>query len=70
MVSSLNDPLIRSTVDQAATRTTRVVSVGANSLTITTPFPSPEDWRDVLDLLPYAGPIQSGGRQIAYEHAS
>ena len=47
MLLSLNDPLLQSTFDQAAKRTTRVVKVGAESRTITVPFPSPEDWRDV-----------------------
>jgi len=47
MILSLNDPLVQSTFDQAAKRTTRAVKVGAESRTITTPFPSPEDWRDV-----------------------
>jgi len=46
MPLSLNDPLIRSTFDAAATPTTRTVQVGANSHTIVTPFPSPQDWRD------------------------
>jgi len=47
MLSSLNDPLLQSTFDQAAKRTTRAVKVGAETRTITTPFPSPQDWRDV-----------------------
>jgi glycosidase len=47
MLSSLNDPLLRSTLAQAAERTTRVVTVDTASHTIITPFPSPEDWRDV-----------------------
>ena len=47
MLLSLNDPLLQSTFDQAAKRTTRVVKLGAESRTITTPFPSPQDWRDV-----------------------
>lgn len=46
MLLSLNDPLVQSTFDQAAKRTTRVVQVGTESRTITTPFPSPQDWRD------------------------
>ena len=44
---SLNDPLIRSAFDHAATRVTREVTVGAERRTISTPFPSPQDWRDV-----------------------
>ena len=47
MLLSLHDPLLRSTFDQAAKTTTRAVKVGAETRTITTPFPSPEDWRDV-----------------------
>jgi glycosidase len=47
MLSSLNDPLLQSTFDQAAKRSTRAVKLGAETRTITTPFPSPEDWRDV-----------------------
>jgi glycosidase len=47
MLSSLNDPLLRSTFNQAAKTTTRAVKIGAETRTITTPFPSPEDWRDV-----------------------
>lgn len=47
MLLSLKDPLLQSTFDQAAKTTTRVVKVGAESRTITTPFPSPQDWRDV-----------------------
>ena len=47
MLLSLNAPLIQSTFDQAAKRSTRAVKVGTESRTITTPFPSPQDWRDV-----------------------
>jgi glycosidase len=47
MLLSLYDPLLRSTFDQVAERTTHVVKVGTESRTIMTPFPSPEDWRDV-----------------------
>jgi glycosidase len=47
MLLSLKDPLLQSTFDQVAKTTTRVVKVGAESRTITTPFPSPQDWRDV-----------------------
>jgi len=47
MLLSLNDPLVQSTLKQVAERTTRVVKVGAESHTITTPFASPQDWRDV-----------------------
>ena len=47
MLLSLNDPLLQSTCDQVTKGTTRVVKVGAESHTITIPFPSPQDWRDV-----------------------
>jgi glycosidase len=47
MLLSLKDPLLQSTFDQAAKRTTRTVEVGGEIRTITTPFPSPQDWRDV-----------------------
>ncbi len=47
MLLSLSDPLIKSTFDQVTKRTARQVKVGAQSRTITTPFPSPQDWRDV-----------------------
>jgi glycosidase len=47
MLLSLNDPLLQSIFDQAAKRTTREVKVGTESRTITTPFPSPQDWRDL-----------------------
>lgn len=46
MLLSLNDPLFKSTFAQAAKSTTRTVQVGAKSHKITTPFPSPQDWRD------------------------
>ncbi len=47
MLLSLKDPLLQSTFDQVAKTTTRAVKVGAERRTITTPFPSPQDWRDV-----------------------
>lgn len=47
MLLSLKDPLLQSTFDQVAKTTTRAVRVGAESRTIMTPFPSPQDWRDV-----------------------
>jgi glycosidase len=47
MLLSLNDPLVQAAFDQVAERTTRVVTVDGRSRTIITPFPSPEDWRDV-----------------------
>lgn len=47
MLLSLNDPVLQSTFTQAATKTTRSVTVGGVTHAITTPFPSPQDWRDV-----------------------
>ncbi|TAN72604.1 MAG: alpha-amylase [Gallionella sp.] len=47
MLLSLDDPLLQSAFDQAAKSATRTVKVGAKSRKITTPFPSPQDWRDV-----------------------
>jgi len=47
MLLSLNDPLLRSTFDQAAKKTQRAVKIGTETRAITTPFPSPQDWRDV-----------------------
>ena len=47
MLLSLNDPLLQYTFDQVANKTARVVRVGTESRTITTPYPSPQDWRDV-----------------------
>lgn len=47
MLLSLNDPLLHSAFVQATKSTTRTVKAGARSRKITTPFPSPQDWRDV-----------------------
>src|SRR5262245_6462235 len=47
MLLSLNDPLLRSAFDQAAKKTQRAVKVGTETRAITTPFSSPQDWRDV-----------------------
>jgi glycosidase len=47
MLLSLYDPLLRSTFDDAAKTTTRAVKIGTETRTITTPFASPQDWRDV-----------------------
>lgn len=47
MILSLNDPLLQTTFDRASKRTQRVVQAGTQSVAITTPFPSPHDWRDV-----------------------
>jgi glycosidase len=47
MLLSLQDPAIRSTFAAASTPTTRTIVIGSQTRTITTPFPSPQDWRDV-----------------------
>lgn len=47
MLLTLQDPLVRSTFDLAAKKTTRNIKVGPKNHRITTPFPSPQDWRDV-----------------------
>lgn len=47
MITSLDDPQVRAAFDQAAKSTTKAVKIGQETRTITTPFPSPEDWRDV-----------------------
>jgi len=47
MLLSLHDPEVRSTFAAAARPTTRTVTIGADTRTITTPFASPQDWRDV-----------------------
>jgi glycosidase len=47
MLLSLKDPSVQSTFDQAGTRTTKAVRVEGKGHTVTTPFPSPQDWRDV-----------------------
>lgn len=47
MLLSLNDPQLQHAFDQAARSATRMVKVGAKSRKITTPFSSPQDWRDV-----------------------
>lgn len=47
MLLTLQDPLLRATFDQAAKKSVRSVKVGSKSHRITTPFPSPQDWRDV-----------------------
>src|SRR6266566_9432438 len=46
MLLSLLDPAIRSAFDAALTPTTRTVTVGSETRAITSPFPSPQDWRD------------------------
>lgn len=47
MLLSLNDPLLQSTFAEATVMTKRTQTVGGVTRTITTPFPSPQDWRDV-----------------------
>jgi glycosidase len=46
MLLSLQDAAIRSAFDEALVPTTRTVKVGTETRSITTPFPSPQDWRD------------------------
>lgn len=43
----MDDPQVRAAFDQAAKSTTKAVKIGQETRTIATPFPSPEDWRDV-----------------------
>lgn len=47
MLLTLNDPLLQSIFNQATKKTIRAVKGGAKKNGITTPFPSPQDWRDV-----------------------
>jgi glycosidase len=47
MPVSLTDPTLRLAFEQAAAQTTRQVTVDSETHPITTPFASPEDWRDV-----------------------
>ena len=47
MLSSLNAPQLHSAFEHAAKPMMRVVKTGDESHKITTPFPSPHDWRDV-----------------------
>ncbi|MBV8077491.1 MAG: hypothetical protein JO284_13880 [Planctomycetaceae bacterium] len=46
MPSSLASPEVLSTLDEATKPSTKSVKVGAEDITVATPFPSPEDWRD------------------------
>jgi glycosidase len=46
MLLSLDDPTLQSTLKQAQTPSTVTVTAGGQSQTFTTPFPSPQDWRD------------------------
>jgi glycosidase len=47
MTSSLGDLQVQAAFTQAAKPSQHSVLVGGNTFTITTPFPSPQDWRDV-----------------------
>lgn len=47
MLLSLNSPKFLSTFDQVTKKSTRTIKIGQESHTITTPYPSPQDWRDV-----------------------
>lgn len=46
MPLSLNDPLVQSTFTLASTPQSRTVRVGSEFREVSTPFPSPPDWRD------------------------
>src|SRR4051794_20652688 len=47
MISSLADPQVRKAFDEAANATEKVITAGGQQVRIPTPFPSPQDWRDV-----------------------
>lgn len=47
MLLTFQDPQLQSTFDQVTKKTTRDVKVGSKIHSITTPFQSPQDWRDV-----------------------
>src|SRR3954467_3486400 len=47
MLDSLNDARVQTAFDRAAKVATKTVQVGGEARAITTPFPSPADWRDV-----------------------
>jgi glycosidase len=47
MLLSLKDPAVKAAFDQAASPAIRTVSVAGRAQPIATPFPSPQDWRDV-----------------------
>ncbi|WP_165070556.1 alpha-amylase family glycosyl hydrolase [Paludisphaera rhizosphaerae] len=44
---SLNDPRVQAAFEAAAERTVKVVDVAGEPRPILTPYPSPQDWRDV-----------------------
>ncbi len=46
MPSSILGPDVQAAFTQARSPQTKRVSVGARTVDIATPFPSPEDWRD------------------------
>ena len=46
MPLSLNDPTLQSALKEAQTPRTVTVTADGQSHTFTTPFPSPQDWRD------------------------
>jgi glycosidase len=46
MATSISSQAVRDVFNHAATLQTRTVTVGGQDITISMPFPSPEDWRD------------------------
>ncbi len=46
MPTSVFSPEVQAAFDASATSVTKVVQIGGKNVTIPTPFPSPEDWRD------------------------
>ncbi len=46
-ILSLSDPQVQTSFDRAATPSTTTVTIGGQTSAVTSPFPSPADWRDV-----------------------
>lgn len=47
MPTSIKSPVVRAVINNAASRQVKDVTVGGYTVPIETPFPSPQDWRDV-----------------------
>ena len=47
MLTSLQDSQIQSTFDQVTKTTTRKIQLGTQTVCLSTPHPSPQDWRDM-----------------------
>jgi glycosidase len=47
MLLSLKDPKVKAAFDQAASPAIRTVRIAGRSQPVATPFPSPQDWRDI-----------------------